>query len=61
MYSSQHFYRLAKIRHAELLKEAETERLIRSFQHKPSRRLSPRMTWALVGPAFALVLLSVIV
>ena len=60
MYSNQHLYKLAKIRHAELLREAETERLARSFRQKPSRRMIPRITWALVGPAFALVMLSVI-
>ena len=61
MYSNQHFYRLAKIRHEELVKEAETERLIQSIRRKPSRRVNPRVAWALVGPAFALVLLSLVI
>jgi hypothetical protein len=61
MYSNEHTYRLMKIRHAELLREAETERLLQSIRQKPSRRFSPRVAWALVGPAFALVLLSLII
>jgi hypothetical protein len=61
MYSNHHLYRLAQIRHQDLLREAEAERLIRSVRQKPSQKVNPRVAWALVGPAFAVVLLSLIV
>jgi len=60
MYSSEHYYRLAKTRQEEILREAEADRWLRSAMQKPSQKVNPRVAWALVGPAFAVVLLSLI-
>ncbi|OGO15121.1 MAG: hypothetical protein A2Z14_18025 [Chloroflexi bacterium RBG_16_48_8] len=61
MYSSEHYYRLAKVRQEEILREAEINHRLASLRPKSTHKISPRVAWALVGPIFAVVLLSLIV
>jgi hypothetical protein len=61
MYSGEHYYKLAKARHEEILREVEMDRKQSSSQSKSPPKVNPRIAWALVGPAFAVVLLSLIV
>jgi len=61
MYSSEHYYRLAKVRQAEILRETEMDRRLAMFRSKPTHKVSPKMAWVLVGPVFAIVILSLIV
>ena len=59
--SSQHYYKLAKMRQKEILRELEIYRQLASSQSKSSPRVNPRVAWALVGPGFTIVVPSLIV
>lgn len=61
MYGSEHYYRLAKLRQEEILREVEMNHRRAASRSKSSHKVSPRMAWALVGPVFAIVVLSIIV
>lgn len=61
MMSSEHLFRLAVIRQEEILREVEMNRRRAASRSKSSHKVSPRMAWALVGPVFAIVALSLIV
>lgn len=61
MYSSEHYYRLAKMRRDEILRDAEASRWLRSAEKKISPKLKPRVAWALVGPAFTVIMLSLFI
>jgi hypothetical protein len=61
MYSSEHYYKLAKIRQEEILREADMDRRLTASRSKSSHKVSARMAWAVVGPVFAVVILSLIV
>jgi hypothetical protein len=61
MYSSEHLYKLAKIRQEEILREAELDHRLAAPRSNTPHKVSPRLAWALVGPAFAIVVLSLIV
>jgi hypothetical protein len=59
--SSQHYYKLAKMRQEEILKELEIYRQLASSQSKSPPKNNPRVAWALVGPVFTIVVPSIIV
>jgi hypothetical protein len=61
MYSSEHYYKLAKMRQEEILREADMDRRLAASRSKPSHKFSPRIAWALVGPVIAIVVLSILV
>lgn len=61
MYSGEHYYRLAKARQEEILREVEMDRRLAASRSKSPPKVSPRVAWALVGPAFAVVVLSLII
>ena len=61
MHSSEHYFKLAKIRQQEILREAEMGRRLAASRSRSPHKISPRVAWALVGPVFAVVLLSLIV
>ena len=61
MYSGEHYFKLAKLRQEEILREVEMGRRLAVSRSRTPRKVSPRMAWALVGPVFAVVLLSLIV
>ncbi len=61
MMSSEHLFRLAVIRQEEILREVEMNRRRAASRSNAPKKVNPRVAWALVGPAFAVVLLSLIV
>jgi hypothetical protein len=61
MYSSEHLFKLAKMRRDEILRETEINSRPRSARSPSPQKISLRVAWALVGPAFAVILLSLII
>ena len=61
MYNNEYLFRLAKMRQEQILKEVEIGRRIPSQRSQTPLKLNPRVAWVLVGPAFAVVLLSLII
>lgn len=61
MISSEYLFRLTIIRQEQILREVEMNHRRAASRSNTPKKISPRLAWALVGPVFAIVVLSLIV
>jgi hypothetical protein len=56
MYNHELLFKLGKARRDEILQEVEKHRQLRELEKHTNSSIDPRIAWALVGPALAVVL-----
>jgi hypothetical protein len=61
MHNNEHYYKLAKARQEEIMRKIATDLWLGSARKKNQQKINPRLVWALVGPVFAVVILSLLV